>query len=158
MEAAHKSTSTYRIRPMVTSDLPQVVQLEHDIFPDPWSRRSFAESLIETQVESWVVEIQNRIIGYMIALWVSDETHILNLAVEVEYRRRGIATQMLTALEDFASRQGCSHFWLEVRSSNVAAQKFYDKHGFKPLGHRKHYYRNGEDALIMAKIVGDITE
>lgn len=142
---------------MVYSDLPQVIQLEKDIFPDPWSRQSFNESLKEESVGSWVVETCNRIIGYLITLWVEDEIHILNLAVDKEFRRQKIASRMLSTLQNIATEHGSSHFWLEVRSSNLVAQKFYTQHGFKPLGYRKGYYRNGEDALIMAKTIGDAT-
>jgi ribosomal-protein-alanine N-acetyltransferase len=154
-DAAYKSDLRYCIRPMVESDLPQVVQLEGSIFPDPWRRESFAESLAEEHVGSWVVESQGRIIGYMVTLWVADEIHILNLAVNNNYRRQGLATHLLSTLERFAKGHQSKHFWLEVRSSNLPAQAFYAKHGFKHVGRRRHYYRNGEDALIMAKNIGD---
>jgi len=140
---------------MVYADLPQVIRLEEAIFPDPWSWQSFVESLTEEHVGSWVAELQQKIVAYMITLWVADEIHILNLAVGSEHRRQKIATQLLGTLESFAQSHGSTHFWLEVRSSNQVAQIFYTKHGFKPVGFRKNYYRNGEDALIMEKRIGD---
>ena len=155
-DTAKKADLKYCIRPMVDSDLSKVVRLETSIFSDPWSRQSFAESLAEDQVGSWVVETQGTIIGYTVTLWVEDEIHILNLAVDDNYRHQGIGTQLLSTLEKFAKKHQSNHFWLEVRSSNLPAQAFYTKHGFKPLGLRKRYYRNGEDALIMAKHIGDL--
>jgi ribosomal-protein-alanine N-acetyltransferase len=155
MATPTENTSTIKatIRPMVFSDLAQVVQLEKDIFPDPWSQQSFAESLREERVGSWVAVNDGQVIGYMVTLWVVDEVHILNLAVTNNYRRQGIASQMLANLENLAAKHGTKHFWLEVRAGNLVAQAFYGKWGFMAVGERKQYYRNGEDAVVMAKNV-----
>jgi len=153
MTTPTENTSTIKttIRPMVFADLPQVTQLENVIFPDPWSQQSFAESLREERVGCWVAVNDGQVIGYMVTLWVVDEVHILNLAVSDEFRRQGIASQMLVNLENHAKKHGTKHFWLEVRSGNLGAQAFYGKWGFMAVGERKSYYRNGEDAVVMAK-------
>jgi ribosomal-protein-alanine N-acetyltransferase len=153
--AEHKAKTKCTIRPMVYSDLPQVTELERSIFPDPWSWQSFAESLAEERVGNWVAVNQEQVIGYMVTLWVMEEVHILNLAVADGLRRQGIASQMMESLEGLALGHGARHFWLEVRASNMAAQVFYQQWGFMAVGERKNYYRNGEDAVVMAKSFGN---
>jgi ribosomal-protein-alanine N-acetyltransferase len=154
--AKHRTETRFVIRPMVHADLQQVSQLEQNIFPDPWSLRSFNESLDEERVGAWVTTCRDQVIGYMITLWVEDEIHILNLAVSPNFQRQGLASRMLTTLEDLAVGHGSHNFWLEVRSSNTIAQQFYRRHGFIQIGSRQNYYRNKEDALIMAKSIRDI--
>ena len=148
---SHNTKMTYAVRPMVYSDLPQVWQLEQLVFPDPWSFQSFKESLKDERVDAWVTESGNQIIGYMVTLCFADEIHILNFAVDTQCRRKGIGTAMMSTLHRYAERCGSSHMWLEVRSTNEAAQDFYRYHGFNPLGTKKRYYQNGEEAVIMAK-------
>jgi len=90
------------------------------------------------------------VIGYIIFSEVVDELHVLNVAVHPEYRRRGIATALLTSLHKMALERGRAFAYLEVRESNKAAQALYLKFGYKPLTKRKAYYSdNHEDAVIM---------
>jgi ribosomal-protein-alanine N-acetyltransferase len=79
-----------------------------------------------------------------------DEAHVTTFAVLPAYRRRGLGGRLLSALIELAADLGASVVTLEVRLSNVAARRLYQRFGFRPVGVRPHYYSdNGEDALIM---------
>ncbi len=79
-----------------------------------------------------------------------EETHITNIAVAPEHRREGIGEKMLQKITEDARAEGIKAITLEVRVSNMAAQRMYSKLGFLPGGVRKGYYSdNREDALIM---------
>jgi SSU ribosomal protein S18P alanine acetyltransferase (EC 2.3.1.-) len=92
---------------------------------------------------------RRQVVGYG-GLWVvADEAHINTLAVHPEWRRRNIGERLLQALLDKASALHASSATLEVRVSNLAAQRLYQKFGFVEVGRRKRYYRDGEDALLM---------
>ena len=135
------------------SDLLQITQLETQIFPDPWTRETFIEAIPD--IQSLAVIEKDRIIGYMVALWAEERIHILNIAVDKNFRKRGIATKLITGLEQSALKQGYRYLSLEVRVSNTDAIAFYTKHKFRTIGQRTQYYRNDEDALIMAKSIKD---
>ena len=93
---------------------------------------------------------ENRIVGY-ICLWlVSDEVHILNLATHPDFRRREIATKLITSALEFSVRSGAKAATLEVRKSNLCAISLYKKIGFEEKGIRPRYYSdNFEDAVVM---------
>ncbi len=150
-----KPGAEYTIRPMLESDLPQILQLETLIFPDPWTRETFIEALREPDIGSSVVIKDERIIGYMVALWAEERIHILNIAVDQNFQKRGIATNLLAGLEQSALDQGYRYISLEVRASNTVAIAFYTKHKYRTVGQRTNYYRNDEDALLMAKSIKD---
>ncbi len=153
--APPKPGAEYAIRHMLESDLPQIIQLETQTFPDPWTRGTFIETLREPDIRSSVVIKNEQIIGYMVALRAEERIHILNIAVDKNFRRRGIATNLLAGLEQSALDQGYRYISLEVRESNTVAIAFYTKHKYRTIGQRTNYYRNDEDALIMAKSIKD---
>jgi ribosomal-protein-alanine N-acetyltransferase len=150
---SHESKADHKIRLMTESDVLQIIQLETQIFPDPWTRETFLEAMWEPDVQSLVVIKGDRIIGYMVTLWAEERIHILNIAVDKDYRKRGIATKLITGLEKSASKQGIRYVSLDVRVSNDVAIAFYTKHNFQTIGQRTQYYPNDEDALIMAKSI-----
>ncbi|MBU0502415.1 MAG: ribosomal protein S18-alanine N-acetyltransferase [Candidatus Margulisbacteria bacterium] len=92
---------------------------------------------------------EEKVVGYIGVEKIAGETHIINMAVHPDYRRKGVGKKLIeTILND------SDVFFLEVRISNVAAQKLYEKFGFKNVGTRKKYYQdNGEDAYIMRREV-----
>ncbi len=146
----------YAIRPMMESDLLQISQLEAQIFPDPWTRETFIEALQEPDIGSSVVIKNDRIIGYMVSLWAEQRIHILNIAVDQNFRKRGIATNLLAGLEQTALERRYRYISLEVRATNTVAIAFYTNHKYRTVGQRSNYYRDDEDALIMAKSIKDI--
>ena len=144
------------IRKMVAEDLEQVYALEKASFSTPWSLDSFQFELKGNKASHlWVAEVrgddfEKKVIGMIVVWLLLDEAHIATVAVEEDYRRRGIASQLIcTALTDLGEK-GAIGATLEVREGNKAAQELYRGFGFEFVGRRKGYYKDsGEDAILM---------
>jgi ribosomal-protein-alanine N-acetyltransferase len=149
-----KSTLPVRIRKFRESDLDAIMAIEVEAFSVPWSRENFRNEYENKGVSHFVVaELQDKpgtVAGYVCYSLILDEVHITNFAVGKNYRRRGIAEQLLLHFHETAKKQGAQWATLEVRVSNEPARRLYTKFGFAPSGIRKGYYPdNKEDALIM---------
>ncbi|MBQ4282554.1 MAG: ribosomal protein S18-alanine N-acetyltransferase [Lachnospira sp.] len=143
----------FAVRPMREGDIEEVVAIENAIFSIPWSAKSFLDACKEEYNIYLVCEIDGKIAGYC-GLWtVMGEGNITNMAVAEEYRKHGIGTALMKAMEMLGQKMDVSIFFLEVRESNVAAQKLYEKMGYREIGRRKRFYEKPvEDALVMSKI------
>jgi ribosomal-protein-alanine N-acetyltransferase len=143
---------TGKPRPLGQADLDRVTEIERATFPDPWSRKSFAETIEREQVRSLAIDDdEGRLVGYAMSVRAGDEGEILNIAVDEPARGHGAARAMLEDLIDDLRRNGVRQVFLEVRRSNEAAIGLYKAAGFRPLGVRPGYYgRPREDALTMA--------
>jgi [ribosomal protein S18]-alanine N-acetyltransferase len=143
------------IRRLALGDLDQIDRIERDSYPTPWSRSMFAGELAKTSsvtVGAFDTEMADRLVGYLVVSRYVDAWHIMNVAVDPDHRRRGIATRLLDAL--FATTAGDSRrgYTLEVRISNTTAIALYERLGFQATGVRRGYYTdNREDALVMWK-------
>jgi ribosomal-protein-alanine N-acetyltransferase len=144
------------IRRGLADDLPAVAAIEQNSFADPWSERSFEELLrspaaiflVATHADSETVS------GYVIAIAVTDQAEILNLAVVVSARRHGLGGALLDAAIEAVSERGAREIFLDVRESNKPALALYRSRGFAALGRRGKYYRNPvEDALVLRRAV-----
>ena len=147
------ATEPVSIEPMRLRDLDQVLRIERLSFSAPWSRAAFLSELLENdRARYFVARIGDQVVGYT-GMWIIiDEGHITNVAVQPHWRNRGIATQLLDALDDVARANGVRRMTLEVRKSNIVAHTLYEKLGFRDAGIRRAYYRdNNEDAIIMWK-------
>lgn len=141
----------YNIIPMTADHLDQVAETEQICFSDPWSRRMLSEHL-ENECAATLVALSENgtVLGYAGLLVVLDEGYITNVAVRPEYRRQGIASELLQVFHRFAEGNKMAFLTLEVRDSNASARALYTKHGFKEVGVRKNYYDHPkEDAIIM---------
>lgn len=144
------------LRPMALADLSRVHLIDVLSFSVPWSERSFRFELTENKNASvWVAELalpdgKKEIVG-MIVMWVIlDESHVATIAVQPDYRGRGIGQRLLARGLLAVYKRGARVAFLEVRRSNLAAQHMYKKFGFRIDGKRLRYYRdNNEDALLM---------
>jgi ribosomal-protein-alanine N-acetyltransferase len=142
--------NTVYIREMYPDDIPEIVSIERLSFSTPWSETSFRSEIYSWYSVTRVAELNGIIVGYICVKHVADECHLLNLAVHPDYRRRGIARALLDNVIQELRMEGCRFFYLEVRSSNYAARKLYERFGFNIVGIRKGYYANpAEDAVIM---------
>ena len=154
------------IRPMAPLDLDSVIRIEKQSFPHPWTRAQFMTELQREAVSRCHVAVmgddedgtvQNAsstkgpVVGFIMAWLVEDELHITNLAVAPEARRGGVAAAILEHSIREATELGAAWCQLDVRASNTPARELYSRFGFKPLGTRKGYYLNGEDAVVMGK-------
>ena len=145
-----------KIVPMTADHLEELEKLERICFSRPWSRKMLAEEL-ENQCAAFLVaedSVSGRVLGYAGLMVVADEGYITNVAVFPEYRRQGIAAQILQVFLQFAAANHLAFLTLEVRPSNAAAIALYQGFGFEEVGRRKNYYDlPKEDALILTKYV-----
>lgn len=142
---------TYDIVPMTSEHLDQVADIERLCFSDPWSRRMLSEHLENECAATLVAQgADGTVLGYAGLLVVLDEGYITNVAVRPEYRRQGIASELLEVFRRFCEGNHMAFLTLEVRASNTAARALYQKHGYAEVGCRKNYYEHPkEDAIIM---------
>lgn len=131
-------------------DLPEIFEMEQRCYPDPWEFDAFVESYFENQV-CWSAEYEGRLAGYMIAIRMNDCYHLANLAVDHDFRRKGIGRMFLRMLDSLADAESISRIKLEVRRSNLAAIALYKSERYQEAGHCKRYYLDKEDALIFIK-------
>jgi ribosomal-protein-alanine N-acetyltransferase len=143
-----------RIRRLAYPDLPQVIAIERRVFPTPWSLAMF---VLELSKQSGVclaatmtgADREERLAAYLICSRYDTVWHIMNVAVDLEDQRRGIASALLAELYEQVDDED-ARFTLEVRRSNVVAIHLYEREGFRAAGLRRRYYQdNGEDALVM---------
>ena len=141
-----------KILPMNQTHVPQVAALEKICFHTPWSENSIASEL-KNELALWLVAVEeDRVVGYVGSQTVFPETDMMNIAVDPERRREGIAEVLVDSLVVELMRMGSNCLTLEVRASNAPAIGLYTKKGFREVGLRKNYYRNPkEDALILRK-------
>ena len=142
------------IVPMNADHLEELEKLERICFSRPWSRKMLAEEL-ENQCAAFLVAeepLTHKVVGYAGLMVMADEGYITNVAVFPEYRRRGIAGQIIRVFCDFARGNHLAFLTLEVRPSNAAALSLYNSFGFEEAGRRKNYYDlPKEDALILTR-------
>ena len=132
--------------------LKAIMPIEEVVYPRPWSVGVFnAEIDLTKSGERYYVvgTIDGRLVGYAGMLFTPDDAHVTNIAVDPEWQRRGIATELLLELCWKACERECQGMSLEVRVSNTAAQALYARFGFVPAGVRRKYYENVEDAIVM---------
>lgn len=167
----------YVVERMQVSDIPEVMRIEYRSFSTPWSASAYAyelrmnqrahyfvvrsrESLPElSEPGGWWEGLRRRffgrrqrgqVLGYGGFWKVVDEAHISTIAVHPRMRRRGLGELLMVRMIEEAIALGAAFVTLEVRVSNVAAQRLYEKYGFERVGRRKEYYTdNREDAWIM---------
>lgn len=148
------------IRPGTPDDLSAVMRLEKICFEDPWSLDAiFGELQSDSLRLPLVAELKGTLCGYLMAWRVADQLHILNIATDPDFQRRGVGTKLLLAAARSATATGQVEVTLEVRRSNHSARAFYQRHHFLELGVRPGYYQdNGEDAIIMTAPITDLVE
>lgn len=141
-----------RIEPMTQAHVAQVARLEEICFSDPWSQESVASEL-HNQLSLWLVAVEgDTVAGYVGSQTVLGETDMMNVAVHPDFRRRGIARELILALVERLKAMDSHSLTLEVRASNAPAWSLYETLGFTQVGLRKNYYRNPkEDACILRK-------
>jgi ribosomal-protein-alanine N-acetyltransferase len=139
------------IRRMTLADVPAILELDKLSFTLPWPERSFRFELTENSASRcWVVELDGKIVGMLVAWMLVDEAHIATIATHPDYRRQGVARKLLTYALRYMSKEGAVTSFLEVRESNTAAQEMYGKFGYEAVGRRKRYYKDtDEDAILM---------
>ena len=136
------------MRPMRLSDLPAIIEITRRSLPLPWGEPVWREELASPFGLYLVLEEDGAVSGYIGLKLISDEAHVMTIAVHPERRHRGFARTLVeAALADPASA-GARRLYLEVRPSNAGARALYGSLGFVETGMRPAYYGD-EDALLM---------
>jgi ribosomal-protein-alanine N-acetyltransferase len=142
-----------RLEPMRERDLDEVIAIENAIYTHPWTRGNFADSLrAGYPCRTW--RLEGELIGYFVLLVAAGEAHLLNLSVASVHQRSGHGRALLGEAQRLARGLGARHIFLEVRPSNVAAQKLYERSGFTRVAVRRGYYPahgGREDALVLTR-------
>ena len=139
--------------PMVVGDVDEVLALETSVYPHPWSRGNFIDSL-SNGYNSWTLrDGAGALVGYFLLMPIVDEAHLLNVAVAKAHQRKGLGLYLLDKVCACARGLSMQSILLEVRPSNLRALTVYEQYGFAEIGRRKAYYpaHNGqrEDAIVM---------
>ena len=141
-----------RIAKMTVQDINDAADLEKQVFSQPWSRQGFCDALEQKQnIFLSARAMDGTFLAYCGLYAAGEEGEITNVAVNPSMRRKGIGEQLLQELFVQAKDQGITQIFLEVRHSNLAAQKLYLKMGFQSCGIRKGFYQKPkEDAVVMS--------
>ena len=142
-----------RFAPMTPGDVDEVHALECSVFPHPWSRANFSESLA-SGYDAWTArDAAGELAGYYLLMYAVDEAHLLDVAVAAGRQRRGLGRHLLDRIGARAREQGMGSVLLEVRPSNERALEVYRRYGYREIGRRKGYYPahggQREDAIVM---------
>ncbi len=140
------------IREMTLEDLEGVVAIERSVFSLPWSPKVFSAEVVRESAICLVCEVDDELVGYLIADSFVDVWHLMNVSVVPERRRQSLASGLLEKYFEITEAKPHRGHTLEVRVSNEAAIELYRSFGFVATGFRRGYYSdNREDALIMWK-------
>lgn len=139
-------------RPMSEPDLDAVIRIEREIYPFPWTRGNFSDSLA-SGYDCWLFEDEAMHLGaYAVLMWIPDEVHLLNLSVAAPRQGQGVGRAALEWLCADALERGAHGMLLEVRPSNQPALRLYETSRFERIGIRRRYYpaagRDREDAWV----------
>jgi ribosomal-protein-alanine N-acetyltransferase len=144
------------IRPATVADLDAVVELELTCLgSDAWSRGLVEQGIAAAlpTVSYLVAEVDGVVVGHAVASAAGDDAELQRIAVDPAYRRRGLAGELLAAVERRAAADGATRLLLEVREDNTTAAAFYESRGFVEVGRRRGYYRDGAAAVVLGKEV-----
>jgi ribosomal-protein-alanine N-acetyltransferase len=145
-----KEQLAVHIRWMIRRDMDDVLAIEHEGFEFPWSEEDFTRCLRQRNCIGMVAEHDDQIVGFMIYELHKTRLHVLNFAVAREHRRLGVGTRMVEKLTGKLSHQRRSRILLEVRETNLAAQLFFRKCGFRAVSVLRDFYEDTtEDAYLM---------
>lgn len=139
-----------QIRQMQSQDMERVCEIERQSFSKPWSRESFEKAYTNPSNIYLIIEKENQILGYCGIWMAADQGDLCHIAVAREARKKGCGALLLQAALEKCKKMGGSSLFLEVRASNVAAIKLYQKLGFQEIGVRPMYYSEPkEDGILM---------
>jgi ribosomal-protein-alanine N-acetyltransferase len=152
-------TGRLEFLPMKVQDIEDVVRIENDAYPFPWTRGNFLDSLA-SRYEAWVArEAGGRLAGYFLLMSAVDEVHLLNITVRPDLQGQGLGRQLLNKVTAMAKAMDIGSVLLEVRPSNRHALAVYRHAGFHEIGVRKSYYpaaeQGREDAIVMRLTLGE---
>lgn len=138
-------------RQMSEADIEPVLKIEFAAYSHPWTRGIFLDGL--KSYDCWLMFEGSQQVGHGVIQLILDEAHLLNITVKPESQGCGLGLRLLEHLMQRAAALGARECFLEVRDSNRAAYRLYERFGFNEIGRRRDYYPavgGREDALVMA--------
>ncbi|MBR3002640.1 MAG: ribosomal protein S18-alanine N-acetyltransferase [Clostridia bacterium] len=139
------------INKMTVKDLNLISKNLYDDFDDFWTYSVFKSELENNNSKYIVAKQNNEIVGFA-GIWIAiDVAHITNIVVKKSMRKNGIGSLLLQELINMFKKLGLNEITLEVNEQNSSAIHLYQNFGFRQVGLRKKYYRNGDNAIIMTR-------
>lgn len=142
-----------QVRPMLEIDLPEIAHIEQRSYAFPWSENIFRDCL-RVGYTCRALDMAGQVIGYGVMSLGAGEAHVLNVCVAGEFRNLGFGRRLLEHLMERAGASGVAEAFLEVRPSNLAAIRLYQRLGFEQIGIRRGYYQapdGREDAIVLKR-------
>lgn len=140
------------LRTLRKTDLSEILVIENAVHISPWTAETF-KVCFQAGFTGWVIEVENKVVGFIIISENREDCHILNVCVAHEFQHRGYGYKLISKAIEQAKKNGVTIAYLEVRRSNTRAITLYRKMGFHYIGERKEYYpgtTGNEDALVFA--------
>ena len=141
------------IRPLTKADVAQILTVEKASFQDPWTENMFLDSFDSNFFFGFVCEEAGEMLGYICGDAIYEDAQLMSVATAPAHRKKGVARELIAAFEKECKKRGAQGCFLEVRVSNIPASTLYQSVGYAPIGLRKRYYQDGEDAIVMQKIL-----
>ena len=140
------------IRYASSNDFDRIYEIEKRVFSNPWSKESIKKELDNySKSLNLISEIDGQLMGYFFSHMISNEVHILNIAIDVSFQHRGNGEAFLSQI--FKKYLEYANVFLEVKRTNLPAINLYHKFGFEEIDIRKMYYSDGQDAVVMSRKV-----
>lgn len=141
------------LMPMRIDDIEQIMVIENSVYPHPWTRGNFLDSLYSRYETAVLRDTTYDVMGYYLVMLAVDEAHLLNITVRRDLHGKGYGRLLLDNMVAMARDKAMSSVLLEVRPSNARALAIYEHYGFSRIGQRKGYYpadgNTREDAIVM---------
>lgn len=145
--------------PMNVHDLDEVLAIEYRVYPFPWSRGNFADSM-RSGYSCWVCRVGGELVGYLVLMLSVDDAHLLNISVSEKRQGMGFGARLLRQAMVAGRQGGATTLLLEVRPSNKKALELYRHFGFQQIGVRRGYYpaeKGREDALVLTHSLVEVS-
>lgn len=139
------------IRALTQADIERVVELEMQAFGETLGAEMLTNELTNVLVKFRVITLDKKVIGYIGGYFYMEDGEILNFLIDDAYQHQGFGQRLFDYVMGEAQTELVKCVTLEVRENNLKGLNFYKKNGFNPISVRKHYYKNGDNAIVMMK-------
>ncbi len=146
------------MQPMSESDIAEVLAIEYRVYPYPWGRGNFTDSMT-SGYSCWVCRVGGELVGYFVLMLAVDDAHLLLISVAEKHQGTGLGSRLLQQAMRVGREGGAKVLLLEVRPSNEKALKMYRHFGFEQIGVRRGYYpaaQGREDALVLTHALDEV--
>ena len=140
-----------RLRGMMHDDLPDVLEIEADIFVHPWSEQDFIDHLEDYESVTVVIEDESEIVGYLVLGLDGKEMEICSCVVAPSHQRQGLGTLMIRRLTTGLAAHRWERLFVRIPERNLGALLFFRRCGFRAVAILREYLGNGQDVYVMER-------